>query len=196
MKRNPSRQGDVSGPLLRRAHRRSTLLASAEQDASLVRGCAQAKGFSLVELLMVLLIGTILTVMAVPILGTVMSSMRVNSMVNAISGAIGKTRYRALTSSQAYTLALNVPANTYIVTNVSTATADGPVPLPSTSVVVNGGANSTYTYTFCPNGTVYGAGGTCSNNPNLPPALAITNQTRQTNISVSTVGNVTTTIIH
>ena len=142
------------------------------------------------------MIGTILTVMTIPILGTVMSSMRVNSMANAISAAIGKTRYRALTSSQAYTLALKVPANTYIVTNVSTAAADGPVPLPSTSVVVNGGANATYTYTFCPNGTVYGAGGICSNNPNLPPALAITYRRRQTNISVSMVGNVTTTIIH
>ena len=118
------------------------LLASAEQDGSLTCGCAQAKGFTLVELLVVLVIGTILTVMTVPILGTVMSSMRVNSMANAISAAVGKTRYRALTSSQAYTLALKVPANTYIVTNVSTATADGPVPLPSTSVVVNGGANS------------------------------------------------------
>lgn len=196
MRKSQSRQGDVSGPRLRRSHRASILLARPDEDVSVIRECARAKGFTLVELLVVLVIGTILTVMAVPILGTVMSTMRVNSTTNAISSAIVKTRYRALTSSQAYTLALKVPANTYIVTNVSTATADSPVPLPSTSVVVNGGANATYTYTFCPNGTVYGAGGACSNNPNLPPALAITYQTRQTNMSVSMVGNVTTTIIH
>lgn len=196
MKKGQFRQGDVSGTRLRRSHRASMLLARTDEDANVIRECARAKGFTLGELLVVLVVGTILTVMAVPILGTVMSSMRMNSMTNAISAAVGKTRYRALTSSQAYTLALKVPGNTYIVTNVSTATADRPVPLPSTSVLVNGGANATYTYTFCPNGTVYGAGGACSNNPNLPPALAITYQTRQTNISVSMVGNVTTTIIH
>jgi hypothetical protein len=124
-----------------------------------------------------------------------MSRMRLNSAVASISTAISKTRYRSIRNSDIYTLAITVPQNTYVVTDVSANVVDRVEPLPNL-VAINGGAAAVYTYTFCPNGTVYGAGGTCVNNANLPPALSATYQNRQTDISVSTVGNVTTKNIH
>ncbi len=155
----------------------------------------KSQGFSLPEILIVLLIGTILTAIAIPIMNVAMASMRMSSTVSAITAAISQTRHRAIMNSQAYTLVLTTPGNIYVVTNVATNLADLAVPLPSQAVAINGGANATYTFTLCPNGTVYGAGGTCPNN-NGPPALIATYQGRQSNINVSSVGSVTTTNVH
>lgn len=170
----------------------------AEHDRAFPRtaGFTRAEqGLTVLELLVVLAMGTVLTAMSVPIASSVIASMRMNAAVTSISAAMSKTHYRAIRDSDVYTLTLTTPQNTYVVTNVSTNVADRVEPF-SSLIAINGGANATYTYTFCPNGTVYGAGGVCVNNPNLPPPLAATYQTRQTNINVSTVGNVTTTIIH
>lgn len=167
--------------------------AEHERNLSLLE--AKAPGFSLIELLIAMAIGAVLLAMSVPVIGGTMSRMKMNSATSSISGAVTKARYRAIRNSDTYTLALSAPKNTYVVTDVVTNVADAPVPLPST-VAINGGTTAVYTYTFCPNGTVYGAGGSCTNNLNLPPALVITYATRQTNISVSTVGNVSAKVIH
>ncbi|MBZ5501512.1 MAG: prepilin-type N-terminal cleavage/methylation domain-containing protein [Acidobacteriia bacterium] len=159
------------------------------------RGLAlRHKGFSIVELLIVLVVGMILTAIAIPMFNRAMINMRLNSTVSGITGAISKARYRAIYNSQVYTLAITTPANTYVVTNANANTADPPVPLPSQAVVLNGGGNATYTFTLCPNGMVYGAGGVCPGN-NTAPALAVAYQGRQINVTVSSVGNATTTII-
>jgi prepilin-type N-terminal cleavage/methylation domain-containing protein len=152
-------------------------------------------GFTVIELLVAMAIAAILMAMSVPVIGGTMSRMKMNSATSSISGAITKGRYRAIRNSDTYTLAITAPQNTYVVTDVATNVSDAPVPLPST-VAINGGTNAVYTYTFCPNGTVYGAGGSCTNNLNLPPALVLSYSTRQTNISVSTVGNVSAKVIH
>lgn len=140
-------------------------------------------------------IGLILSLIAVPIFNSAMTSMRLNSTANAVSAAVGKTRYRAIMNSQIYTLALSTPANSYTVTNLRTGVADNAVPLPSNVVAINGGGNGTFTFTFCPNGTVYGAGGACPG-ANVTPALTFTYKSRQVNTTVSSAGNVTTTTIH
>jgi prepilin-type N-terminal cleavage/methylation domain-containing protein len=154
-----------------------------------------SRGFTVAELLIVLLVGTVLTAIAIPVMSSAMAIMRLNSTVSAITAAISQTHYRAIMNSQLYTLVLTTPNNTYVVTNVTTNTADAPMPLPNQAIALNGGASATYTFTLCPNGTVYGAGGTCPGN-NLPPALTATYQGRQTNINVSSVGNVTAKIVH
>lgn len=152
-------------------------------------------GFTIAELLIAMAVATILAAMSVPIVNSTMARMRMNSAVSAISSSISKARYQAIRNSDIYTLAISVPQNTYVVTDVSTNVANTAVPLPNT-VSINGGNAAVFTYTLCPNGTVYGAGGTCTNNVNAPPALAVTYSQLQTNINVSTVGNVTTTVIH
>lgn len=153
-----------------------------------------ARGFTIVELLIVVLVGTILTAISVPVIRSAMTDAKISSTVSAISGALSQTRYAAIMNSNVYTLVVTAPANTYTVTNVTTGVANTAVPLPSTVVAINGGAGATYTFTMCPNGTVSGAGGVCppTTNP-VPPALSATYNGRQVNINVSTVGNVTTT---
>ena len=155
----------------------------------------RSRGFSLLELVIVTAIGTILTLVSIPVINTTMAGMRLSSTVNSLTGALSAARYRAIMNSQVFTLALAEPANTYVVTNVGTGQADAAVPLPSKAVAINGGGTATYTFTFCPNGIVYGSGGVCPGN-NTPPALTATSLGRQINISVSSVGNVTTTTIH
>ncbi len=149
------------------------------------------RGFSLIELLTTVSIGMILTVIAVPLINSALATMRINSAVSQFTGAISSSRYQAIKDSQAYTFVLTAPANTYVVTNTVTGVASKPTPIPS-YIGING-SGGTFTYTLCPNGMVYGAGGCPSVNP--PPALSFTYQGRQINIAVSGVGNVTTTVI-
>lgn len=162
------------------------------------RFCESKKGspgFSVIELLMVLLAGSIVAAMAVPVYQTAKSGMQVTSTANAIAGAISQTRYLALMNSQIYTLTITAPANTYVAKNISTGVSNSSVPLPNSLVQINGGASATYTFTLCPNGTVFGAGGACPG-ATTPPAISATYQGRQTNLTVSGVGNVTTTTIN
>lgn len=155
-----------------------------------------ARGFTVPELLVGLVVAAILTTVAVPVYKSAMNNMRMNSMASAISGAISSARYQAVMTSQPYTFAITAPGNTYVVKNVTTNTAGPPIPLPTALVAINGGAAATYTFTLCPNGTVFGAGGTCTSNTNPIPALALTYQSKETDITVSGVGNVTTKLVH
>jgi prepilin-type N-terminal cleavage/methylation domain-containing protein len=166
-----------SAPSLRHLHRARRLL----------------KGFTTIELMMSLVIGGILTAMAIPVLKTSLSRAKVNAAVSQITSEFTKVRYRAIRNCQIYTMTITAPQNTYQITNVSTGVVFNPDSLP-TQVAINGGGAGAYTYTFCPNGMVYGAGGACPNG-NVPSALTVTYQTRQTNMSFSQVGNVISTII-
>src|SRR5690348_1882534 len=163
--------------------KRLTRYSHSSQDVTSVY--SRSKGFTIIELLVVMAIGLVIAAMSIPVVQSALSSMRLNSAVTSISTTISKTRYRAIRNSDIYTLAISTPLNTYVVADVSANVVDRVEPLPSL-VAINGGGAAVYTYTFCPNGMVYGAGGTCVNNANLPPALSATYQTRLTNINVST----------
>ncbi|MGH9736245.1 MAG: pilus assembly FimT family protein [Candidatus Acidiferrales bacterium] len=157
----------------------------------------ESRGFSIIELMIVLVVGAILTALAVPLFTSAMANMRMNSMAAAVSGAVSKTRYRAIMTSQIYVLDLHAPADTYIAINQNTGQTDRAVPFPSSAIAINGGTAATYEFTLCPNGMVYGAGGSCTSAGNTaPPVISITYQGRQINITVSSVGNVTTNTIH
>ena len=118
-------------------------------------------GFTIAELLIAMAVAAILAAMSVPIVNSTMARMRMNSAVSAISSAISKAPYQAIRNSDVCTLAISAPQNTYVVTDVSTNVAGSAVPLPNT-VSIKGGNAAVINYTLCPNGTVYGAGGTCS----------------------------------
>ena len=143
---------------------------------------------------LVMLVLAVLTAITVPYYNGARLDSQMNSMASAISGVVAQTRYAAIMNSQIYTLVFTAPANTYVVTNVSTSTAASAVPLPTTTVTINTGTSATYTFTFCPNGTAYGSGGTCPGT-NAPPVLTLANSQRKLQLNVSSVGNVTTTII-
>jgi prepilin-type N-terminal cleavage/methylation domain-containing protein len=148
-------------------------------------------GFTLIELVIAIAIGIVLTAISIPVFSTAMAGMRINSAVTDVSAALSNARYHAIKDDVTYTFVLKVPANTYVLTNTSTGSATSPLPLPS-YVLINGGTNATYTYNLCPNGMVYGTGG-CPGA--APTALSFTYQGRQINVVISEVGNVTKTII-
>jgi prepilin-type N-terminal cleavage/methylation domain-containing protein len=154
-----------------------------------------AAGFTLLEMVIVVAIGVVLTAVAIPVISSTWTNMRINGTVSQFSGAIVTTRYKAIRDSQPYTLVLTTPANTYVVTNTGAAPprVDPAIQLPA-FVNVTGSSGSPVTYTLCPNGIIYGAGG-CPN-ANKPPSLIFKYQGRQINVAVSSVGNVSTTIIH
>jgi prepilin-type N-terminal cleavage/methylation domain-containing protein len=184
-----------------RPHSRRTNPSQEERPVSLCvprslsPGTINSRAFSLLELTVTLLVAGILAAFAIPVVDASMTTMRLNSAVSAMSSAISNTRYRAIKDSQIYTLVLTTPANTFVVTNTGTSTSDPQAPLPYPVIAFNGGGSATYTFTLCPNGTVYGAGGACPGNT-APPALAATFQNREVDLTVSSAGNVTSKTIH
>ena len=152
-----------------------------------------SSGFTLIEMVLVVMTGLVLTAIAIPIINSALASMDVKSMGSAISAGVSNARYQAIQNSQIYTLVVTTPANTYVIKNVATGVSGPTVPLPRPAVTINGGTSATFTFTFCPNGMTYGAGGTCPSG-NTPPVLTATYQGRTMTINVSSVGNVTTTM--
>ena len=55
-----------------------------------------SKGFSLAEMLIVLTVGTILTIMAVPSINAGLRNYRIDGAISSITWAIHSTRYQAL----------------------------------------------------------------------------------------------------
>ncbi len=147
-------------------------------------------------MLIVIAVGITLAAVAIPVLSSAMTNMRINSAVSQFTGALASARYQAIQNSQIYTFALTTPANTYVVTK----TGANPVVYnavqlsPYVTISGSGSASSPFTYTLCPNGIVYGAGGACPGNQ--PASLIFTYNGRQIDLAVSGVGNVTSTIIH
>lgn len=158
-------------------------------------------GVSILEVVTVLVIAMIMTAISVPVITNAMTNMRMTSMTNAITAAISKTRFRSIMNDQDYTLVITAgTTNTYVVTNLNTGAVDNAVQLPSTLVTLSGGTGGTFTYTFCPNGMVYGTGATCQitsdeiNNP--APDITTSYQGRQIYINVSNAGVVVSQILH
>jgi prepilin-type N-terminal cleavage/methylation domain-containing protein len=148
-------------------------------------------GFSLIELMFALLVGTILTAMAIPVWGSAQAYMRLNSAVSTMSAALTQARFQAIMTSQPYSVTINAPADTYVVTNLKTGVASNAIPITPHGVAINGGAAAAYTFVFCPNGTVWAAGAACPG-AGVPPVLTAAYQGRLINLNISSVGNVTT----
>jgi prepilin-type N-terminal cleavage/methylation domain-containing protein len=153
-------------------------------------GRKRHRGFTLLELVMAMAVGTILTAIAVPVVVNAQKNLRLTSAVSAISGGISQTRYQSIMTSQVYTLTINAAAGTYVVTNVATGAAGTAIPYSTSGVAINGGSG-TYTFLFCPNGTVWAGGAACPG-AGAPPAITAAYESRQINLNVSSVGNVTT----
>ncbi len=155
------------------------------------RSQTESRGFTLLEMVVVVLVSMIAAAIAIPVIGSALASMNVRSMASALAGAVSSTRYQAIQNSEIYTLVITTPANTYVVKNITTGVSGPTLPLAKQTVAINGGTSATYTFTFCPNGMTYGAGGTCPAN-NTPPVLTATYQGANMTINVSSVGNVQT----
>src|SRR5215470_13377343 len=93
-----------------------------------------SRGFTLLELLFTVLIGIILTAIALPLINNVMTNFKLRSAVASVTGAIQTTRFQAISAGYAYQVVFDKTASTYQVQSDPNHTGlfgnvGGPVPL-------------------------------------------------------------------
>ena len=125
------------------------------------------RGFSLIELMFVVVIVVIMTAMAVPLVNNTVSYFRMRGAVSAVTGAIQSTRYQAIFQGCPYQIVFTAATNTYQVQNQcpaggafvnacipATITAC-PIPLAGTGSPLT--LNADITMTFSPGGKITSA---------------------------------------
>jgi type II secretory pathway pseudopilin PulG len=80
---------------------------------------ARAAGYSVIEMLVVVLIALITTAIALPLVQNAGASYQMKSAVNAVTGAIQRTRFQAINNGYPYRIVFNFAASTYQVYNSS-----------------------------------------------------------------------------
>ncbi len=147
-----------------------------------------SRGFTTLEMVVVIAIGIITAAMAVPMIQSTMQSFRLGSAVSAVSGAIESTRYRAIYDGCPYQLAFTKANNTYQVSTEATGGAcaaaftkvGNPIPFGSPQVALS----QDVTFQFSPGGSVQVIAGAQSFN------LSYIGSTSQKSITVSRYGSV------
>ena len=140
------------------------------QAKALHRRDAASRGFSMIELVFVVLIALVLASLAVP---AVLSSVRyfqLRSAVSAVTGAIQSTRYQAIFHGCTYSVAFSQVNYNYTISSwapppggsvcLAAPVVSNPIPLPGTGGVT---LNNNVTLQFSPNGTVTATVGLASN---------------------------------
>jgi prepilin-type N-terminal cleavage/methylation domain-containing protein len=144
-----------------------------------------SKGFTLLEMLLVVTVIGVLAGISVPIFQSTSSSYQMSSAVLSVTGAIQATRYQAIMHGYPYALAIDPSSQTYQIQNelpgTSTFTGVGsPIPWSVNKGIV---LSTATTLQFSPGGTVTIASGSMT--------LSLSNATTTETITVSEVGNVT-----
>lgn len=137
----------------------------------------------MIEIVMAMLVGMVLTAMAIPQVKTGMNHYRLNSAVAMSKWAIQSTRFQALEAGYPYQVVFNAASNNYQIQDEPTGTSTfqnvgSTTPLSSWAMTVS----QNTTITFQPNGFVTSAP---SN------SFTITYQGVTATITVSNYGNVT-----
>lgn len=153
------------------------------QEGSKRRG--NRRGFTLIEIVIALLIGIVLTAMSIPMITSSLYRYRLNSAVAMAKWSIQSTRFQALMKGYPYQVVFNAANANYQIQNLPSGTTyqnvGTVVPLASWPITVN--ANTTIQ--FSPNGSVNATVGSLS--------FTITYQGTTETIAVSNYGNVTVT---
>jgi prepilin-type N-terminal cleavage/methylation domain-containing protein len=144
---------------------------------------ASVAGFSLIETIIVLLIGSVLTAAAIPQIKSVMYTYRLNSAVAMTKWAIQSTRFQALMDGYNYQVAISSTNKNYQIKNLPSGTTyanvGSVVPIAAWPVTISADT----TLQFQPNGSVSAPVGGLS--------FTITYQGTTKTITVSNYGNVT-----
>lgn len=131
-------------------------------SASAVRRAS--RGFSLIELVLVVAVGLIMAAMAVPVISQSLRTFRLRAAISGVSGAIQSTRYRAILDGCRYQIAFNNAANTYQVSSETTGAGcaaaftnvGGPITFGSPAQVT---LSAPFTLQFSPGGSVQATAG-------------------------------------
>jgi prepilin-type N-terminal cleavage/methylation domain-containing protein len=145
------------------------------------RSARRNGGHTLMELIMVVAIGSILTAVAVPSVRSVINNYRLNSAVAMAKWAIQSTRFQALSKGYNYQVVFDGTNINYQIQNLPSGSTyqnvGSVVPLAAWPMTMNQGS----TITFQPNGFV-----TATNS-----SFTITYQGVTATLTVSNYGNVT-----
>jgi prepilin-type N-terminal cleavage/methylation domain-containing protein len=165
----------MSGMMQTQEHRESRRLRTGSRR--------KIRGYTLIEIVIAMLVGTVLTAIAIPSVRAGMNNYRLNSAVAMAKWAIQSTRFQALMKGYPYQVAFNASSANYQVQNLPSGTTyqnvGTTVPLAGWPMTVS--ANTTIN--FKPNGMVTATVGTNS--------FTITYQGTTKTITVSNYGNVT-----
>lgn len=153
------------------------------------------KGFTLIEMMFVLLIAGITVVMAVPLVNNVTSYFRLRGAVSSVTGAIQSARYQAIFQGCPYQVVFLATANTYQVKkscpSTGTFVVDCPGGLTACAVPLSGTGtpitlNGDITLNFSPGGKITSA--------TSPMVMTITYSTKPPEtITVSSYGSINVT---
>ncbi len=115
-----------------------------KEDKIRTRRYANARGFSMVELLLVVAVGLILTGIAVPQVKSGMYRYRLNGAVASATWAIQSTRYQALMAGYPYQVVFTKATNEYQIQDLPTGSASyanvgSAVPLSGSATVPKSG---------------------------------------------------------
>lgn len=143
----------------------------------------RVRGYTMLEVVMVIMIGSILTAIAAPQVKSSVNYYRLNSAVAMAKWSIQSTRFQALMKGYRYQVAFTASTQTYQIQNLPSGTTYAnvgtSVPLSSWPMTVN----QDTTINFQPNGMVTATVGSNS--------FTITYQGSTKTITVSNYGNVT-----
>ena len=157
------------------------------------RASASMAGFTMIELCMVLLVASIVSVMAIPIVSAAINQYRLRSAVANATWAIQSTRFQALEES--YNFQVTIAGNgsganpTYQIASEPTGTTTysnvgTPVPLSAETVTIS----EPTVIQFKPNGVV-----TITQNGSSATSFQISYQGYSNTITVSNYGNISVT---
>ncbi len=170
---------------------------------------SHASGFTIVELVIVLMIAMVIMVTAIPIINTTLNNMHLGSAASSLAGAIQAGRYKAISKGCPYQFTILPAANQYqfatqkvtgnppacasAYTNVALDDTDNPPPtsFANSDVTVS-------TSTACPNTSfLLNPGGTVSavNTPTIASSFCIvlSHGAATKTVTVTGVGNVKVT---
>lgn len=159
-----------------------------QRNGPAVRKGRAAQGFTLLELVFVVLIALLLTVIALPVLNDVMVGFRLRSAVSSVTGAIQSTRFQAISSGYPYQVVLDKTVSTIQVQSDPNRTGTfanlgSAIPLSGSSIPVVLGTSTTLQ--FRPSGLVTAAAGSTT--------LTLTYGGKTETITVSSYGNIKVT---
>jgi Tfp pilus assembly protein FimT len=141
-------------------------------------------GYTTVELIMAMLVGTILTAMAIPQGKSIVNNYRLQGAVANCTWAIQSTRYQALEQGYPYRVVFSASARTYQIQNLPTgastyANVGSAVPLSGETATLN----QDTTLQFKPNGSVTATTGSLT--------FQVSYQGLTRTVTVSTYGDIT-----